>query len=483
MRTPSLVLLGACGLALGIASSARAARPDEPGSGELFRFEDNDVVETFDTARFRIHFTRAGINAVPSADADTSGVPDHVEQLGGIYEEVLTFYTDELGFRAPLGDVGSDPQGDERFDVYLVDFGLSADGTFRSEVCSGATCAGFMVQENDFAGYGYPSKAYANRLLASHELFHAVQAAYDAEQGAVLSEGTAVWASEHFDPSLDDLELFAGAFLEETDRPIDSDGVGPVDSFTYGSALFWEYLSEQLGPQFVRALWEACADAPNADWFTLLDGVLRNAGATGFADVYSDFAIATLLTGDRADPARGLAHGDTIPELAFDDETLPFFDDSFLVFISSYQTLAVNPTGRAQLRVAVVGEGSDVEGIRLALAPLSGNTVGEVLRAPTLDVTVDAVAAEFVIVQLVNTRQSGSGARPALCVGAPDEVDDCLLALAPRPQPDEGPDAQAAGCAGTSAATHVLPMFVLLALVLARAGRRPQPGANAASAP
>src|SRR5690606_35560108 len=98
-----------------------------------------------------------------------------------IYDEVLAAYVGRLGFRAPLAD-GSllDNGGDARFDVYLLDFGGSADGSFRVDACGqdGALptqCAGFMVQENDFAGYAYPSVRYANRLLAAHELFHAVQ--------------------------------------------------------------------------------------------------------------------------------------------------------------------------------------------------------------------------------------------------------------------------------------------------------------------
>ena len=54
-----------------------------------------------------------------------------------------------------------------------------------------------------------------------------VQAAYDAHQGSLLAEGTAVWASEHFDPTLGDLEGFAQDFFAGTDRALTSDGVGP----------------------------------------------------------------------------------------------------------------------------------------------------------------------------------------------------------------------------------------------------------------
>ena len=81
--------------------------------------------------------------------------------------------------------------------------------------------SGFIVQENDFAGYGYPSLTYANRVLASHEFFHAVQAAYDSEQSSIIGEGSAVWATEQFDGSLADFEGFLPGFFKHPDRSLD----------------------------------------------------------------------------------------------------------------------------------------------------------------------------------------------------------------------------------------------------------------------
>lgn len=474
--TPLPALAAAALLPLGVGTAA-TARPDEPLSNELFKFEPGDVVETFDTDRFQLHYTRAGIHSVPSTDADSSGVPDHVESLGAIYEEVLDFYTATLGYRAPLGDADFDPSGDGRFDVYLVDFGFSADGAFRSEACLGDVCAGYMVQENDFAGYSYPSSTYANRLLASHELFHAVQAAYSAGQGSVFGEGTAVWASEQFDPSLDDLEIYAGAYLDETDRPLNVDGSGPVDSFTYGSGIFWQYFAETLGDDVIRGLWEACGAAPGADWFDLIDGVITAAGGDGFASLFGDFATATLMTGERADASRGFADGEDLPELVFERENLPFDEKSFLVFVSSYRTLAVIPGQRDQVRVALLGEGEDVDGVRVTVAPLTGNTIGDIVVAEGFDVTFEVPGADFALVQVVNARQSGNGARPSLCVGTSDEVEECLATFSPPPPeplpPDDGE--QPSGCGNTQSpgAGGALALFVALGGVALLGRSRP----------
>lgn len=415
------------------------ARPDTPGSDELFRFDPGDVVEVFDTERFRIHYTRAGDHAVPLADAadvGAVGVPDHVEEIGAIYEEVATFYEDTLGWRAPLGDFGTDEANDDaRFDVYLVDFNFNADGAFRAESCApdGDTCAGFMVQENDFAGYGYPSTEYANRLLASHEFFHAVQAAYDTGQGSVLGEGTAVWASEQFDPSLGDLEGFGFAYLEETSRPLNADGSGPVDPFTYGSALWFEHIAQLHGDDVVRAIYEAIEDAggssAGADWFALLDDVLASAAQapSGFDEDFVSFAASTI---DVVTP---------------ESLTLPYSTPSFLTFIASWHTLSFNPSGRPDVRVALVGEGIDVDGMHLVVAPdgetpelVAPNTVAREDGVPVaFDVTRQSTD-RFFRVQLINTRRDGNGSRPRLCIGNAVEVDECIAEELASPGEGEG---------------------------------------------
>ena len=87
-----------------------------------------------------------------------------MEDVAVLYDDVLALYRDELGFRPPLADATvADNGGDGRFDVYLVDFGggiatapsgSDAGGLDRA---APGQCVGYMVQENDFAGYGYPS--------------------------------------------------------------------------------------------------------------------------------------------------------------------------------------------------------------------------------------------------------------------------------------------------------------------------------------
>ena len=102
-------------------------------------------------------------------DFEKISIEDAVKSIDRVsHPEMVKDWT---SFRAPVRDEGlPDNGGDDRFDVYLVAFAGQGDGNYRDDVCSKddpQICAGYMVQENDFKGYGYPSTLVANRILAN----------------------------------------------------------------------------------------------------------------------------------------------------------------------------------------------------------------------------------------------------------------------------------------------------------------------------
>lgn len=462
---------------------AARARPDDPNDGQ-FTFDAGDDVLIHDTARFRFHYTVAGNHSVPVADADTSGVPDHVEDLGDIYEDALTFYVGE-GFLAPLSDASAvDNGGDNRFDVYLVDFALSADGAYRAEACTGDVCFGYMVQENDFRGYSYPSARIGNLTVGSHELFHAVQAAYDVDQGSTLAEGTAVWASEQFAPSLFDLEGFSYGYLDDAESPLDTPSGGPVDPFSYGSGIFFQYLSERFGDDVVLHILEATKDGArgvaNPFWFDELDGVLNESEGANFDDVFADFAVATVFTGRRFSDQGDLsfAHGDDFSEREPEPRELPINDERFVVFTSSSRLLRMVASGRNSVHIAVTStDPAQTEGIRTVLIAQDENS-GAVRVAngagDTDAASVDVTADDTVYALVINTRREGQGGRPRLCLGDASEVDDCLATSTAEGEGEgegDGDDVDLSGggchCSGVSDSG-----VFGIALVALAAGRR-----------
>jgi hypothetical protein len=436
-----------------VVSSVPAALRPTPGSGEdPPTFDIGDDIEHYDSRGgfFRVHFTRKGRHAVPSADDDRDGTPDYVQTVGKDYDEVLAFYR-ELGYREPLrdGDVPGEHGGDDRFDVYLLDFPTSADGQFEhDDPCAANGCSGFMRLENDFNGRPYASNEAAIRLVASHEFFHAVQYAYTARATTLLAEGTAVWASEAFDAETGDLERQVPGYLNSPDRTLDQNTAGTFDSFSYGSSLFFEYVDEHSGRDVLRELWEkvaAKADESMLEWPGLLDDVLRNHDSS-IASVFSSFAIANLYTGSRADPEHGYKDADSFPLVHEEMVTRPDREQIVRVFplAAHYYSVRVD----ADLKLGAAADLDDdpgSPGVELAVAVEHEHAITQLERAPLepgREVYIEAARGDTLHVVVLNTQRDGQSLRPNLCIGSEAEVATCRGG---HGAPDAGPTASQAG--------------------------------------
>ena len=419
-------------------TNVASARPTDTSGSDLVRYSTSETVEHLDTTHFRVFFTRAGKDAVPALDIDSNGTPDFVTQVAALYEDVLGFYTGRGYLAPPSDDAQPNNGGDGRFDVYLVDFGGAADGRFQSEVCTGSRCTGYMTQENDFAGYAYATPTIGSRVVSSHEFFHAVQAGYNATQSAIVSEGTAVWSTEQFDSSLTDLESFVGGYLARPDHSLDRTSTTPVDPFTYGAALFFQFLGEELGHDVVLELWQDCVPGAHGvaqpDWFGALAALLVRRYATTFADTFTTFATWNLFTVGRKDPSRGYGNGAAYPSIATTSCMLPYTDATLRVFYASSQVLAFDPGARTQLLVQVIAAaGATLDDLRIVVAPVTNSAVGTVTTtaATATAVAIDVTGATKVLVEFVQTAQSGESARGTVCAGTPEEVATCVASAAP----------------------------------------------------
>ncbi|MFT3707892.1 MAG: hypothetical protein QM817_09575 [Archangium sp.] len=437
-------------------------RPTDTNAGLMWHFATGETVESFgaDGGSYLVHFTRAGVNAVPVADADDSGVPDFVEVVDATYEQVGALYHGPLGYRRPVSDgTISNNGGDARFDIYLVDFARSADGAFRVDQCQPTSpnkCIGYVVQENDFVNYGYPSTTIANRILASHEYFHAVQSAYDDAQNVVVSEGTAVWATERFDPTTNDFEGFIHGYLERTDRSIDSAPPGPVPTFAYGSAIFFKFLTERHDDALMRKLWEHLEngqgdatepmDQADPTFVVQLDALLKRDYNSSFAAEWAEFAKWNLFTSTAADAAQGYAEGFKYPLVTTTTVTMPHQVDGLRVFYASTQYFTAPANGRTLVTAALVDSQltttDDLSGMALWLVARKGGRNTEVVRVTNGEV-VD-VSGGSAIIAVTNTNRGAIGAslsqRPGVCLGTVEEVNACIVALGGTVATDGGVD-------------------------------------------
>jgi hypothetical protein len=312
IQTASVILLSAFTLS----AEPRPTSPDAP----LYRYDEDDLVESYQAidSMVRVYFTRDGRNAVAATDRDQNNIPDFVERVSDTYQSALNYYVNELHFRKPLVRIQHELSVEQPFDVYLLDFAGIGDGAYRRDSCASdyGPCSGFMVQENDFSGYGYRSVDEAIETVSSHELFHGIQAAYAFIGDVTISEGTAVWATEMFAPHLDDYEWFAAAYFEQTHRPLNDAPSGPAPRFAYAISLFFMYLTEQYGADIIPELFECLEDKKEHNWLIALDDLFERSNTT-FQNVFQDFSLALFLTAERAQPDSSIPSAARLPLIDF----------------------------------------------------------------------------------------------------------------------------------------------------------------------
>jgi len=419
-------------IALLLTTFAYGERPTEGG---LFAFDSTDTVTTYDEGMVRVHYSSSGSNVTIMDDLDGSGAPDFVELVAHTANDVLEFYAD-FGFLYPLreSDVGlNDLGGSTAFDFYLVDFGGNSDGMFGIDGCRGTVCAGHMVMENDFRGYGYPSLEEAVDVLVSHELFHAVQAAYNAGQPSWLSEGSAVWAEWVYNPEVQDFINFSSAYLSETERSIHKPPSGVTTSFSYGTAIFFAFWDEYYDEETSRmlALQESLTGLDEADMIAAVTDQMDDVAADWMT--FSQWNLATNLRSGEMD---SYSFAGRLFGLQSELEGTMIEDDyRFYPLATTYFELE-----HVGGDCTFVYQGDD-EDVTFALHPVvSGDKVGPSIKEWRIGDepvwTADLSAGEYWVIGTLPILASSSQ-KIEFCLGAECVVptdDDTGLEMAPMPK-------------------------------------------------
>jgi len=288
------------------AADARAdgcihTRPTDPKGFNGYVYDT--PVASFGTGRVLVWYAKSGHHAPDLTSTRSDGVPDDVAHAAEVTDDALARYI-AMGFRAPISD-GTYPAcasngGDERLDVYLVDF-TAADGSTIAESCTpsgGATqCASYILAKAQ-KGSLYASWDEAARTILPHETFHVVQNAYDEELDRFWAEGTAQWAAKALDPALVDLERNLPAFFASLDRSLDAPVSGVTAEYLYGAAIWPVFLTARAGNDIVRAILEK-EGATGGPALVATDTVLTGL-QTSLADEFATFSSWNVATGTRA---------------------------------------------------------------------------------------------------------------------------------------------------------------------------------------
>ena len=294
----------------------------------------------YETEHFRIHYDLTGTNAVDNTITNENNIPDYINTMAEIFEEVYNHDINELGFISPPSD-GMEG-GSSAFDIEVkstnaygwTNYGaLIGDNPNSPNVTENNAYLSSMVMRNNYVGF--PNTELENiQVTAAHEFFHAIQLGYDGDEALWLMEATAVWMEEEHYDDVNDCYQYMIPWFEKPQLPLNSSvGLRP-----YGSFILFKYIDEHLGgPDIMKRTWEQSRifDSTLGDYsIQSIDLALKSKNHT-FKKALNNMAIANVIFSDR-DAARQYAYEEAI---GYQDYREYSYNDTLSIQLGIYNSI------------------------------------------------------------------------------------------------------------------------------------------------
>jgi hypothetical protein len=376
------------------------ARPtqDQTQPGEE-AYDPAAVEHSFCSEHFCIHWVTddpqpAERNDMPPlASADGDAIPDYVQTMSGVFENVYAVENVQLAWRPPTSDGTRGGDGD-KVDVYIKQlgnqgiFGYSTPDPGQQS----SSQAAYLVMDNDFSHAEYPR--YSDPLppmevTAAHEYNHVLQFGYDVLQDSWMFEATAVWMEDRVYDDINDYVSYLPAWSQITQVPLTafnaSDLTDQLNVKVYGDAVWNRWIDERYGQETIRAAWEdSLQTKPPSFAPAAYDATLRARGIS-FADAFARFAADTA---EWRSTAGGFEEGPTWPDIQRASRTTLIPDGTGVtgrLDHTAFALINVEPTQDARIKLVA----SLPRGTRGAFAlvgragpPESGAPTVALIRAP-----------------------------------------------------------------------------------------------------
>lgn len=241
---------------------------------DLFSEEDKVFLEkiferpspfeaTHESTHFKFWYDKTGSHAVPVGDTNGNGIPDYVETMATIFENVYTQETTTLGYDAPPKDPGDASHGgNDKFDVYISDICTSTKCIYGYAAPEAAAASGdgnewysYMAMENDYAEFSGTAEDNI-KVTAAHEFHHAIQFGYNVNATAWYMEATATWMEDQVYDSIDDNRQYlngtgAHDFFYHPKTSLDE-----ATEHWYGAWIWNEYLETKWDQATIKYNWD-----------------------------------------------------------------------------------------------------------------------------------------------------------------------------------------------------------------------------------
>lgn len=327
---------------------------------------------SYSTDHFSIHYATTGGDAPSLTDTTPApnGVPDWVERVGTVFEDVYAAEVTSMGYRPP--PVTS------RYDVYLEDlvddmaYGFTSDDGVPTapNVSAGSYIEIDKAFSNDlFTVNGLYTADQVLQITAAHEFHHAIQFGYNYYFDIWYGEASSTWME---DQVYDDVNQ-AYSYLPDYVSFASSISLnGALDGGSeYGRWIFNRHLAEQHDtPVVVRSIWEKLGtlnpstsprnpSTGDLQMPPVIDSVLTTSYSSSLAADFVGFAKKVYARNWSRDlnriPTATIAASHSSYPVAAQTVTMPHYTFAFYRFIPSSAaadlTLTVAKTSGAQVAV------------------------------------------------------------------------------------------------------------------------------------
>ncbi|HEU5035524.1 MAG TPA: MXAN_6640 family putative metalloprotease [Nocardioides sp.] len=251
-----------------------------------------------------VHWYTTGANKA------TQGFVDKVAKTA---QSVLKTYA-AAGYRAPESDGLAGGNG--LLDIYLSDLGSQGlygycDSDAPPDDPGPYDAPAYCAFDNDYSEFTNHTPLENLQVTAAHELFHAVQFAYDYFEDAWFMEATATWAEDElYDEVNDNLQYLVESPLSQPASSMDQFENYGVRQ--YGDWIFFRYLTERFPdaegglPTLVRDTWDLADGAKGGPDEYSIKAVADALDARGahLRSVWAQFADANRRPGTSYDEGR-----------------------------------------------------------------------------------------------------------------------------------------------------------------------------------
>ena len=223
------------------------------------RSESAGLDKFVDSGHFRFHYTTSGYHAIDSKDQDNNALPDYLESVIEIFDNVSKILHDQMGYTKPPGDgyysTTRDKGGSGHYDIYIRSIPSKYYGYVQPEEYAQSKGdnekSESRIEKNAFTSYMAIRNNYKNFILdeienikvtAAHEYYHAVQFGYDGWEKPWLLEASATWMEEEIFDEINDCYQYMKDWFQYPHRSLDESGF-----HWYGSFIFFEYIEQHMG--------------------------------------------------------------------------------------------------------------------------------------------------------------------------------------------------------------------------------------------